>query len=95
MWYKLKGKKITVCDVKDIDYKNTSIIREVLENITISTVFLSLDHNHSGVGKPVLFETMVFGGEHDQYQERYCTWNEAAKGHKRIVNMVRKSLKNK
>lgn len=46
----------------------------------VSTVFLSLDHNW-GDGPPILFETMIFGGEHDGYQERYRTWEEAEEGH--------------
>ncbi len=32
----------------------------VVEDCSISTVFLGLDHNYSGNGDPVLFETMVF-----------------------------------
>ena len=46
----------------------------------VSTVFLGLDHGYCG-GPPILFETMIFGGPHDQYQERYCTWDEAVRGH--------------
>lgn len=34
------------------------------------------------------FETMIFGGEHDQYQERYSTWDEAEAGHKRAIELV-------
>lgn len=32
---------------------------------TVSTVFLSLDHNLGYSDRPVLFETMVFGGTLD------------------------------
>lgn len=32
-------------------------------------------------GPPILFETMIFGGEHDQYQERCSTWEQARKAH--------------
>ena len=42
-------------------------------NIRVSTVFLGLDHRYSGQGKPILFETMVFGGKLDMEQERYYT----------------------
>ena len=56
--------------------------------IRVSTVFLGLDHNFGWDGPPVLFETMVFGGEHDREQERYCTWDEAEAGHKRYVELV-------
>jgi hypothetical protein len=58
-------------------------------SVSVSTVFLGMDHSFSG-GDPVLFETMIFGGEHDQYQERYCTWDEAEKGHKIACDLVNK-----
>lgn len=58
------------------------------KNCNISTVFLGSYHNFGDTGEPILFETMIFGGEHDQYQERYCTWEEAEIGHKQAVQMV-------
>jgi hypothetical protein len=58
-------------------------------SVSVSTVFLGMDHSFSG-GDPVLFETMIFGGEHDQYQERYCTWDEAEKGHQIACDLVNK-----
>ncbi len=57
-------------------------------SIRISTVFLGIDHDFGGSGPPILFETMIFGGEHDEYQERYTTWDQAEAGHKRAVEMV-------
>jgi hypothetical protein len=57
-------------------------------DIRVSTVFLGIDHRHFGDGPPILFETMVFGGAHDQSQERYCTRAEALEGHKRWVATV-------
>ena len=56
--------------------------------VRVSTVFLGTDHGYLGNGPPVLFETMVFGGKHDQAQERYSTWDEAVAGHERMVAMV-------
>lgn len=53
--------------------------------VTISTVFLGLDHNFLSDGAPILFETVVFGGEHDQEQERYATWDGAEIGHQKMV----------
>ena len=58
-------------------------------SVSVSTVFLGMDHSFGG-GSPVLFETMIFGGEHDQYQERYCTWDEAEKGHQIACDLVNK-----
>ena len=48
---------------------------------------MGLDHAFMG-GPPLLFETMIFGGEHDQFQERYSTWEEAMAGHKKAVELV-------
>lgn len=56
-------------------------------DISVSTVFLGLDHNW-GEGPPLLYETMVFGGEHDRYEARYSTREEALKGHEAICTMV-------
>jgi hypothetical protein len=53
----------------------------------ISTVFLGMDHQMFD-GPPLLFETMVFGGEHDEFQERCSTWDEAEAMHARAVAMV-------
>ena len=53
----------------------------------VSTVFLGLDHSWSG-GKPVLWETMIFGGEHDEYQARYTTYEDALEGHQEALNLV-------
>ena len=55
----------------------------------VSTVFLGLDHNSYCGGPPAIFETMVFGGEYDEYQERYSTWDEAELGHKEIVERLK------
>lgn len=38
-------------------------------DVKVSTVFLGLDHNY-GDGPPHIWETMVFGGEHDQEMDR-------------------------
>lgn len=56
-------------------------------DIHVSTVFLGIDHNWGG-GNPILFETMIFGGEHNEYQERYETWEEAEAGHQRAIELV-------
>ncbi len=52
--------------------------------VSVSTVFLGLDHSF-GDGEPILFETMIFGGKHGDYQERYSTWEEAEAGHKKAL----------
>lgn len=57
--------------------------------IEVSTVFLGLDHNYSHEGSPILFETMVFGGDGEPCW-RYCTREEALTGHKKVVAYLRK-----
>jgi hypothetical protein len=57
----------------------------VSEDVEISTVFLGLDHNFSGDGNPVLFETMIFGGERDGEMYRYHTYDEAMTDHQAII----------
>jgi len=55
--------------------------------IKVSTMFLGLDHSF-GDGPPMLYETVIFGGEHDQYQERYATEEEALKGHTKAEELA-------
>ncbi len=59
----------------------------VSDEVNVSTVFLGLDHSF-GTGPPLLFETMIFGVEHDQYQDRYETWGQAETGHEKAVALV-------
>lgn len=68
---------------------NRHVRNDFLPNdIHVSTVFLGLDHRFVSEGEPILFETMIFGGEHNEYQERYCTWEEAEAGHQRALELV-------
>src|SRR6185436_5755923 len=53
--------------------------------ITVSTIFLGLDHAFGGES-PMLFETMVFGGPIDQAQDRCGTWDGALKMHELMMN---------
>ena len=57
------------------------------DEVFVSTVFLGLDHAWNS-DIPVLWETMIFGGEHDQYQERYTSYEDALEGHKIALNLV-------
>ena len=56
--------------------------------VFVSTVFIGLDHNFQVDGPPLIYETMIFGGDFDQYQYRYSTWTEAEVGHDVAVRMV-------
>jgi hypothetical protein len=98
MYYRLNGRETElVGGMQEMIDANlpitTRLFSSEIGQSRISTVFLSMDHGLSGLigdDTPVLFETMVFGGEHDDYQERYHTYDEAEEGHKRICEMVDK-----
>jgi hypothetical protein len=63
----------------------------------VSTVFLGLDHNFSGMilgeglqddplgYRPILWETAVFGGPLDHTMYRYDSWEDALYGHAHAV----------
>lgn len=74
-WFETSGEKRRVA--------NTEI-----GSVHISTVFLGLDHNY-GKGPPLLYETMIFGGEHDGYQTRGSTRVHALKMHQDAVKLVK------
>lgn len=61
---------------------------ELIHGHVVSTVFLGLDHNFSGRGDPVLYETMAFNdyGSIDSIgMRRYRTRAEALAGHDEVV----------
>lgn len=63
--------------------------------MSISTVFLGIDHNYSNAGPPVLWETMIFGGPPalDQYQARCSgTFADAQEMHNKTVEMAKAEL---
>lgn len=55
----------------------------------ISTVFLSLDHNYTFEGPPLIFETMIFGPVFDSSCWRYSTEEDALEGHEFAVLLVK------
>jgi len=68
-----------------------------VQRFVVSTVFLGMDHNLTGSGLPVLFETMVFVLEGDmtaldEYTRRYTSKAEALRGHKQTMRMVKLSF---
>ena len=63
------------------------LLTTVLNDVTVSTVFLGLDHNR-GRGVPILWQTMIFGGPQDGYQNRYTSAAAAVEGHERAVKIA-------
>lgn len=91
MYYILEGKIPKKVPVEEWVFQDpiTRIVNKTnIENIEISTVFLGLDHSYNNL-IPLLFETMIFGGDFDQMCWRYSTYEEAENGHKNAVRQVK------
>lgn len=92
--YILKGKTpVPVDDMETWSKWFSKASRRValtkIGKVRVSTVFLGIDHNF-GVGQPLLFETMIFGGKHNDYQARCSTWEQAEAMHEKALALVRK-----
>ena len=93
--YMLNGKAVVPCDMDTwartfgAGDKSRRVAFDEVGDSHVSTVFLGLDHRFSGVGPPILFETMVFGGPLNEEMERYSTYDEAESGHLAMVERVR------
>lgn len=95
----LESRKVRVVDFEEFcanakffeDITTRTVSKTAIGDISISTVFLGINHGFNG--EDAWFETMVFGGEHNEYQERYETWADAEAGHEKAVELVRRSLK--
>lgn len=60
------------------------------QDITVSTVFLGMDHSWSPKPHdPVLWETMIFGGPRSEWQDRYTSKGAALEGHQRAVLLAK------
>jgi len=94
LWYRLQEDKTPVaCNIEDINQSASNILAKTEleinnEKVRVSTVFLNLNHNYSDQGPPVLFETMIFGGKHDSYQDRYTSYEDAMRGHYAVVDRL-------
>ncbi len=91
MKFRLDGKNPVPCsDViewgKWFEKSNRHVADTKIGDVRVSTVFLGLDHGFGSA--PILFETMVFGGNFDEEMNRYHTWEEAEKGHAEMVRKV-------
>lgn len=94
--YYVLGKNNTPEQVPDvetwsklIEKQNRVVKQEKIGDVFVSTVFLGININKDPNETPLLFETMIFGGEHDDFQQRYTTWRTALNGHKKAVELVK------
>lgn len=66
--------------------------KDFVNDVEVSTVFLSLDHSFDNTGPPLLFETMVFPNPLSRiecYCARYSLWDEAIAGHEKAIKWVK------
>ena len=94
-YYRLEGHTPVPCDdlmtwAMAFEGTDRRVGWDVVDDVTISTVFLGLDHNYRDYGPPILFETMTFIGDTPESLWRYSTWDKAAAGHKAAVDAVRR-----
>jgi len=50
----------------------------------VSTVFTGVDY----LSPPRLWETVIFGGHHDQYERRYASREDALAGHEQALALA-------
>lgn len=74
------------------DFARRVVMQHEIGDSHVSTVFLGLDHNFTGEGPPILFETLVQGGTLDGHMNRYASWGEAARGHVDILRALGDAL---
>lgn len=71
------------------DFTNRRMaLTEFNNGASVSTVFLGIDHGFGDGQDPVLFETLIRGGEFDQDINRYATFDVAITAHKTWVTRI-------
>lgn len=87
-WWALACEKRYVV-ARSSDTDPWKVARDKITNTcTVSTVFLGLNHSFDD-REPILFETLVFGGPLDGDMKRYATYDQAERGHAKVVAEVR------
>lgn len=95
IFYKLDEENNAVkCEVEEwgaaLEKASRIVKQDTIGNVQISTVFLGIDNNICfDDSEPHLFETMIFGGEHNDYQTRCSTWDQALLMHEAALLIVK------
>ena len=91
--YILKGKEVVKCDDLNeweefLKNEDRRVAVSTGNGFDISTVFLGLGHSYREGDRPLIFETMAFGGVPDGKSDLYRTWDEAEAGHVRMAEKL-------
>jgi hypothetical protein len=86
-FYKLSGKQIAQC--APFNLQNQQLFLTKMGGIHVSTIFLGVSHGFTADDEPILFETMISGGEHGGSTFRYTDWDSARVGHDSCVEKAR------
>lgn len=87
-WMEVDGVPVRTDDMVAAWSADRTVAKDTIGGVLVSTVFLTIDHGF-GYGAPVLYETMIFGGDDDGYCKRYSTSEAALVGHRRAADAVR------
>jgi len=93
LYFDPDGQPITRDQWADLYTRPRTIARTSSPRGTVSTIYMGLD---MGIGRglpPLIYESMVFGGDLDGYVDRYPTRAMALAGHRAIVRGVRGNAK--
>jgi hypothetical protein len=92
-FYDMNGRKIPVLEWERIFHKDRHVgdtyLRTHYGDYRVSTVLLGINYDFTGQGRPIIFETMVFGDGLAHVMARYATRRQAARGHRLTVRMFR------
>lgn len=96
-YYRLEGKQPVPCSRDEAwEFRRArGIVRvglDEFEGVAVSTVFLRMDEGDEG--PPLVFETLIQGGDMGGEIYHYSTWAEAEKGHAAAVHRVRMTMPN-
>ena len=106
LFYNRQGEPMSIPEADDLlhDLAYINVAITAIGDLTISTVWLGVNHNFTNEGPPIIFETMIFGPREEDapfdedlddlvgQQWRYPTEEAALAGHDQAVALVREAV---
>ncbi len=89
-WFENANRHVADTFIQKVDHiTNAPYASGDPDKVRVSTVFLGIDHSFTDTdGDPLIFETMIFGGEHNDRQHRCYTWAQAEVMHMNACKLV-------